>query len=256
MVRFREGQGVERIERIEEEVRVDLGFVEGQFGTVLLRGEFLAGEDLAEEFEGQLDGQREARHHEEEEPDGLRPHVLPGRHLPQIRCGEAFGHREMGQQGRDSDQHRHQDDDFQIAFLHEEAGYADMPIGEIEGVHIDHECDQEGRIVNDPAIDGQQRDDQGHDHQTEQQVDIQGDAVVFHGRRTFGRSGDTKIEFCGLKSHIREPEFVITFRKLVITCFPVRAGCSTFVETGICPFNRRASGERYDTYNPEKIAKK
>ena len=57
------------------------------------------------------------------------------------------------------------------------------------------------------------------------------------------RISNTKIEFCGLKSHIREPEFVITFRKLVITCFPVRAGCSTFVETGICPFNRRASGE-------------
>lgn len=87
-VRFRQRQGIERVERIEEEVRVDLRLVEGQLGLVFLGLQLLAKQHLAEQFEGQFNGQREARHHEEEEPDGLCPHVLAGRQLAGIECRE------------------------------------------------------------------------------------------------------------------------------------------------------------------------
>ena len=179
LVRPRQHQGIKRIERIKQEMRINLRLIERQLGLVFFSLYGLPLQDLPEKFERQLNGQRKTGNHQKKEPDGLRAHPPPAQNVTGRRG-------EIGHSHRHGYQHQHQESNLSPLTLHEHTGQFKIAVHKIKGVHVNDKCNQEPRIMFHPAVNRKHHDCKRNNHQTEQQINVERNMMVFHfQKRTF-----------------------------------------------------------------------
>ena len=194
LVRLGEDQPVKGVERVEEEVRIDLRLVQCQLGLVFLGLDFLLRENLAEQLDRYLDGQTESRDYQKEEPHAQGPDVLAyapvaGR-VDEVVFGYGYLADAPGNQQEGGEEYGYE---FKLA-LHDEPRYVGLAVGEVEQVDVDDEGKHEIGVVDNPLLYRYQHDEERQDNQTEYQVDVGTDAGVVGHRRVdwfcLGRQGE------------------------------------------------------------------